>query len=58
VNLREDRAVGEGTGLGLSVAHGIVKDHGGRIEVASTPGQGTCFDIILPLRRAATDTAA
>jgi PAS domain S-box-containing protein len=52
------KQVGEGTGLGLSVAHGIVKEHGGRIEVASQPGQGTRFDILLPLPRAAAGAAA
>jgi two-component system cell cycle sensor histidine kinase/response regulator CckA len=43
------KPVGEGTGLGLSVAHGIIKAHGGRIEVTSTRGQGTRFDIVLPV---------
>jgi PAS domain S-box-containing protein len=38
----------KGTGLGLFVAHGIVQRHGGSIEVASTPGQGTIFKILLP----------
>jgi len=40
---------GKGTGLGLSISHGIVGDHGGAIRVDSTPGEGTCFTIFLPL---------
>ena len=39
-----------GTGLGLSVAHGIILEHQGVIDVTSAPGKGTCFCILLPLR--------
>ncbi|WP_321494710.1 ATP-binding protein [uncultured Desulfobacter sp.] len=38
-----------GTGLGLSIAWAIVKNHQGNIQIQSTPGQGTCVDIILPI---------
>jgi signal transduction histidine kinase len=52
--------VGDGTGLGLSVVHGIIADHGGRIEVKSQPGEGTEFTILLPVAEfeAAVDGAA
>ncbi|HRD53024.1 MAG TPA: ATP-binding protein [Flavobacteriales bacterium] len=43
------KPTGEGTGLGLSVVHGIIKAHGGDITVESTLGQGTSFTITLPL---------
>lgn len=43
------KQVGHGTGLGLSVSYGIVDRHGGRIEVTSSPGQGTAFTVILPV---------
>jgi signal transduction histidine kinase len=42
---------GQGTGLGLSLARRIVEEHSGRIEVSSTPGQGTEFVIWLPLSK-------
>ncbi len=43
---------GEGTGLGLSVVYGIVRAHGGAVEVESRKGEGTCFRVFLPLAEA------
>jgi signal transduction histidine kinase len=42
--------VGEGSGLGLSIVHGIIERHGGQIDVDSKPGQGTTFTISFPRR--------
>ena len=50
------KPVGEGTGLGLAVAHGIIAAHGGVIRVQTAPGQGSTFEIYLP--RSATTAAA
>ncbi|HOM29681.1 MAG TPA: ATP-binding protein, partial [Deltaproteobacteria bacterium] len=44
------KADDEGTGIGLSLAYWIVQDHGGRIDVESTPGKGTCFVVMLPAK--------
>jgi two-component system NtrC family sensor kinase len=44
------KKVGEGTGLGLSVSYGLIKNHGGEIKVQSQKGQGTTFTVILPVK--------
>lgn len=43
------KPTGEGTGLGLSVSYGIIKNHGGNIDVESDPGKGTTFTVTLPI---------
>lgn len=45
-----------GTGLGLSVAHGIVSDHGGKLKIQSEPGEGTIVELLLPLISSASDS--
>jgi CheY-like chemotaxis protein len=52
------KAPGVGTGLGLSVVHGIVSSHGGDITAASTPGSGSTFSVYLPPARERAKAAA
>ena len=44
------KPVGKGTGLGLSICYGIVKEHGGEIQVSNSPPRGATFTVTLPLR--------
>jgi CheY-like chemotaxis protein len=48
----------EGTGIGLTIVKALVEGMGGTVEVTSTPGQGTAFDVTLPLANDATAAAA
>lgn len=43
------KAPGEGTGLGLSICHRIIEEAGGRLQVESELGQGSCFTVVLPV---------
>jgi CheY-like chemotaxis protein len=57
------KPAGVGSGLGLSICHKIITDHGGRIEVRSEPDRGTCFTVRLPVttpeaEKSAGDAAA
>src|SRR5690242_11777426 len=45
------KASGRGTGLGLSVSYGIIKEHAGKVDVRSTPGKGTSFRLEFPVAR-------
>jgi nitrogen-specific signal transduction histidine kinase/CheY-like chemotaxis protein len=51
------RPMGHGTGLGLASAYGIVKNHGGAINVYSEKGQGSAFSVYLPASAARAETA-
>ncbi|MES0874766.1 DAHL domain-containing protein [Sinimarinibacterium thermocellulolyticum] len=50
------KPVGKGTGLGLSIVYRIIEDHGGTIDVRSSPGKGSEFTIELPLRQRTDST--
>jgi PAS domain S-box-containing protein len=51
------KPLGQGTGLGLAVAHGIITDHQGAIAVESRPGQGSTFHLCIPALTQAEETA-
>ncbi|MGH9799286.1 MAG: sensor histidine kinase, partial [Blastocatellia bacterium] len=52
------KQIGKGTGLGLAVSYGIIRDHGGHITVESQIGEGTAFQISLPIATAHLQLAA
>ena len=49
------KPTGEGTGLGLSVVHGLVTAHGGRVEAESEPRKGSRFHVFLPIEGPSED---
>ncbi|MCZ6557740.1 MAG: ATP-binding protein [SAR324 cluster bacterium] len=51
------KAVGQGTGLGLSVSHGIVEGHHGNLLISNLPGGGACFTIDIPIKQPPVEQA-
>jgi CheY-like chemotaxis protein len=52
------KEVGRGTGMGLAMVHGIVHDHGGHLQVTTSPGAGSTFRVLLPVTADECDPAA
>jgi len=48
---REGQRSGSGTGMGLAIAKRIIEEHGGTVQIASTPGAGAVFSAALPIHR-------